>query len=170
MFNHAPSNYKCVLCLPAQGIESEDTMMKQADIFYKDDLVIAAINSKFIESNPGHIIIFPTNHYENIYDLPDEISARVAKVAKQVAIALKEVRKCDGVTTQQNNEPASGQHAFHYHFHIFPRWNDDKLYSGSPVRVTDPVERIPYAVELRNYISLHPLDVNASESSRRSNH
>lgn len=151
MYNHAPKDYKCVLCLPAQGIESEDTMMKQADIFYKDDLVIAAVNSKFIETNPGHVIIFPIKHYENIYEMPDEVSARVAKVAKQIAIALKEVRKCDGITTQQNNEPASGQHAFHYHFHIFPRWEGDKLYSGSPVRVSDSSERIPYANALRQF-------------------
>ena len=54
MYNHAPKDYKCVLCLPAQGIESKDTMMKQADIFYKDRLVMAAVNSKFIETNPGH--------------------------------------------------------------------------------------------------------------------
>lgn len=149
MYNHAPKDYKCVLCLPAQGIESNDTMMKQADIFYKDDLVMAAINSKFMETNPGHVIIFPIKHYENIYDMPDEVSARVAKVAKQVAINMKEIRKCDGITTQQNNEPASGQHAFHYHFHIFPRWAGDKLYSGSSTRVSDPSERITYAEALR---------------------
>lgn len=152
MYNHAPKDYKCVLCLPAQGIESEDTMMKQADIFYKDDLVMAAVNSKFIETNPEHVIIFPIKHYENIYEMPDEVSARVAKVAKQIAIALKEIRKCEGITTQQNNEPASGQHAFHYHFHIFPRRAGDKLYSGSPVRVSGPSERVPYANALRQYL------------------
>ncbi len=156
MYNHAPEDYKCVLCLPAQRIESEVTMMKQADIFYKDELVIGAINSKFMETNPGHIIIFPINHYENIYDLPDEVGARVAKVARLVAIALKDIRKCDGVTTQQNNEPASGQHAFHYHFHIFPRWIGDKLYSGSAVRVSDPSERVPYANDLKEYLKSNP--------------
>jgi histidine triad (HIT) family protein len=158
MYNHAPPNYDCVLCLPAQGIESEKTMMKQEDIFYKDDLVVAAINSKFIESNPGHVIIFPIKHYENIYDLPDEVGARIAKVARQIAIALKKLRNCDGITTQQNNEPASGQHAFHYHLHILPRWEDDKLYSGSPERISDPAERVKYARELRSYFNTDKLD------------
>jgi len=128
-------------------------MMKQADIFYKNDLVVTAINSKFIETNPGHVVIFLVQHFENIYDLPDKISAQITKIAKRVSIALKEIRKCDGITTQQNNEPAGGQHALHYHFHIFPRWNDDKLYSGSPVKVSDPVERIPYAEKLREYFN-----------------
>lgn len=151
MYNHAPEDYKCVLCLPAQGIESEDTMMKQADIFYKDDLVIAAVNSKFIETNPGHVIIFPVDHYENIYDMPDEVLARVSRLTKLVAIAMKEIRSCEGITIHQNNEPASNQHAFHYHQHIFPRWVGDKLYSGSPVRVSDPSERIPYANALKQF-------------------
>lgn len=151
MYNHAPKDYKCVLCLPAQGIESEDTMMKQADIFYKDDLVVAAVNSKFIETNPGHAIIFPVDHYENIYDMPDEVLARVSRLTKQVAIAIKEIRTCEGITIHQNNEPASNQHAFHYHQHIFPRWKGDKLYSGSPVWVSDPSERIPYANALKQF-------------------
>lgn len=151
MYNHAPKDYKCVLCLPALGIESGETMMRQADIFYKDDLVIAAVNSKFIETNPGHVIIFPINHFENIYDMPDEILSRVSKLTKQVSIAMKRIRNCEGITIHQNNEPASNQHAFHYHQHIFPRWKGDKLYSGSPVRVSDPSERIPYAQDLRQF-------------------
>ena len=109
------------------------------------------IGSRRWPDNIGVVLIIPNKHFENIYDMPDEVSARVAKIAKQVAIAMKEIRWCDGVTTQQNNEPASGQHAFHYHFHIFPRWEGDKLYSGSPVRVSDPSERIPYANTLKQF-------------------
>jgi histidine triad (HIT) family protein len=153
MYNHSPKDYKCVLCLPAQGIENENTMMKQADIFYNDNLVMAAINSKFIESNPGHVIIFPIKHYENIYEMPNEVLARVGGLSKKIALALKEIRQCDGTTMQQNNEPASGQHALHYHFHIFPRWEGDKLYSGSPVRVSNSSERIPYAKALKHFFS-----------------
>lgn len=151
MYNHAPKDYKCVLCLPALGIESEDTMMKQADIFYKDDLVMAAVNSKFIETNPGHIIIFPIKHYENIYDMPNNVLARVGELSKKIALALKTIRECDGVTTMQHNEPPAGQHALHFHFHILPRFTGDKLFSGSPVRVSDPSERIPYADALKQY-------------------
>jgi len=152
MYNHAPTDYKCPLCLAIQGVESEQTMVKQDDIFYKDDLVFAMINSKFIGNNPGHVIVVPNQHFENIFDIPQNVAHRIFDVAQKVAIALKEVRKCDGVMTQQNNEPASGQHAFHFHFHIFPRFTNDKFGKNlENVRVADPNERKPYANELRNY-------------------
>ena len=40
MHNHAPKDYNCPICLSVKGGENEMTMIKQADIFYQDDLVI----------------------------------------------------------------------------------------------------------------------------------
>jgi histidine triad (HIT) family protein len=152
MHNHAPKNYICPICLAVDGIESEETMMKQDDIFYRDDLVMTVINSKFVESNPGHAIVVPLKHYENIYDLPDPEAERIMKVTKEVALAMKVVRKCDGVMIVQNNEPASGQHAFHYHMHIIPRFNNDRYAeSKSQSRVSDPEERKPFSAAMKEY-------------------
>lgn len=152
MFNHAPENYRCPICLAVNEIENEDTMIRQDDIFYRDDLVMAIISSKFIDSNPGHVIIVPLKHYENIYDLPEEEAERIIKVAKAMAIALKEVRKCDGVMLEQNNEPASGQHAFHFHLHLFPRFDNDLLHKNmDKARVSTPEERKQYSLAMREY-------------------
>lgn len=152
MYNHAPQNYKCPICLTVEGVESDDTMMKQGDIFYRDDLVMAVINSKFVGNNPGHAIVVPLKHYENLYELPEKEANQIMKVAKEVAIAMKEVRKSDGVMIQQNNEPASGQHAFHYHMHIFPRFKDDKFGENqSNVKVADPEKRKPFSSAMKVY-------------------
>ncbi len=152
MYNHTHQDYKCPICLAVEGIESEDTMMKQNDIFYRDSLVMAVINSKFVGNNPGHAIVVPLKHYENLYDLPEQEANQIMKVAKEVAIAMKEVRKSDGVMIQQNNEPASGQHAFHYHMHIFPRFKDDYFGENqSNVRVAEPEERKPFSSAMRKY-------------------
>ena len=59
MYNHTPREYKCPICLAVEGIEGEDTMMKQDDVFYRDDLVMAVIGSKFVGNNPGHATLFP---------------------------------------------------------------------------------------------------------------
>lgn len=150
MYNHAPQNYVCPLCLAVQGIENEHTMMKQDDIFFRDEYVMAAVNSKFVEKNPGHVIVVPLRHYENIYELPILESHRIMEIAKRVAIALKEIRKCDGVTILQNNEPASNQHAFHYHMHVFPRFENDDLHSNvAHTIVASPEERKQYSSPLR---------------------
>lgn len=150
MHNHAPEDYKCPICLAVEGVESEDTWIKQADIVYRDELVVVFISSKFVKGHEGHPIIVPVKHFENIYDLPSEFGQRISDVAKNVAIALKKVRSCDGVTVVQNNEPAGDQHAFHYHLHLFPRFEGDHFHEElTKSRVSDPHERTEYAEALR---------------------
>lgn len=154
MYTNAPEGYKCPICLGIKGIENEDTLLKQADLVYKDDLVSAFINSFWVGKNEGHVIIVPNEHFENIYDLPDNYAHRVIEIAKKVALAMKSSYSCDGITTRQNSEPAGDQHAFHYHFHVFPRYKDDdfnnKLTEKS--RLSDPKERIKYAQKLKEQL------------------
>jgi len=158
MYNHAPSDYVCPICLTVQGIENDQTMARQADIVYRDEYVIALINSKFIKSNPGHVIVVPINHFENIYELPVEYAHRVIEVSQKIALALKSLRHCDGVWIEQNNEPASGQHAFHYHMHVVPRFENDHLkkqLAEGNIYVADPADRIPYAEAMKLYLGSH---------------
>jgi histidine triad (HIT) family protein len=151
MFNHAPENYICPICLAVKGIENEDTMIKKTDIILKDDSVMVFIGSRFIENNLGNVIIVPNEHYENFYDLPDEIACRIIKIAKKIAIAVKETKKCDGISIRQNNEPASDQHAFHYHLHVYPRFIDDKFHENlKNLKLPSIEERKIYADEVRN--------------------
>ncbi len=128
-------------------------MIVQADIVYKDELVTAFIGSFFVGDNHGHPIIVPNKHYENLYDLPDAETKQIMLVSKLVAKALKKSHKCDGVMVRQNNEPASAQHAFHYHMHLIPRYDGDKLDTEVPAsRKSTPEERLPYANRLRDEI------------------
>jgi histidine triad (HIT) family protein len=145
MFNHAPVEYKCPLCTISAGLNNEYPWGCQTDVFYKDDFVLAMINTKFFYTNPGHVILIPRSHFENIYDLPQPIAHHIFDITKQIAIALKSTRECDGITLLQNNEPASHQHVFHFHLHIIPRFNDDNLIENlGKVRVGEPEERILY--------------------------
>lgn len=141
-------------CLGVKGISSPDTLMKASDIVYKDDLVTVFINSFFIGKNAGHVIVVPNRHYESIYDLPQKYGHRVFDVSKKMAIALKKAYNCDGITTRQNNEPAGDQHAFHFHFHVFPRYDNDDFNNQIPShkRLAEPAERAEYAAKLKAYI------------------
>src|SRR5687767_14954497 len=128
MYSHLPEGYKCPICLGIKGVESEDTLIKQADIFYKDDDVTAFIGSFFAPNNPGYPLVVPTEHYENIYDIPEPVLHKIHDLAKKLSLVLKEIYKCDGVTLQQNNEPAGDQHAFHYHLHVISRFDGDDFH------------------------------------------
>lgn len=150
MYNNAPKNYECPICIAVNGIENEKTMIMQQDIVYRDELVMALVNSKFIPGNEGHVIVVPVEYYENIYGLPEKTGHRIIDVSKKIAIAMKEIRKCDGITILQNNEPAGGQHAFHYHLHVFPRFDGDNLYGNmSKAYVSKQDERNIFSTELR---------------------
>lgn len=155
MYNHAPKDYKCPICLGVNGVESEDTLLKKADLVYKDRLVSVFVNSFWIPTCEGHVIIVPNDHYENIYELPEDIGHRISGVVKMISIAMKKAYKCDGITTRQNNEPAGNQHAFHYHHHIFPRYDEDSFNINLTKKsiLSEPKERIKYVNKLKEAIN-----------------
>jgi histidine triad (HIT) family protein len=150
MYNHAPADYDCPLCSIIGGADNEDPWTKQSDVFYRDDDVIAWINTRWWGEIEGNVVVIPTHHYENIFDLPDEAAAKVHAVARRIAMAMMETYGCGGISTRQHNAPAGNQDAFHYHLHVFPRFDRDDLY-GQPARLASLAERTPYADRLRSW-------------------
>jgi len=150
MYNHAPKDYICPFCLIAKGVENENLHTTQSEIVYKDDYITAFIASGWWKNNKGHIIIIPNKHFENIYDLSDQVSAKIHKLEKQISIGMKKVYKCDGVSSRQHNEPCGNQDVWHYHLHVFPRYKDDNLYLSERGQ-SDLNERLEYAKLLRDY-------------------
>jgi histidine triad (HIT) family protein len=149
--SNAPQDYECPICLGLQGSDSPKTLIKPTDFVYQDELVTAFINTFFMGKNAGHVIVVPNEHFESIYTLPPEHGHRIFDVAKKVALAMKEAYHCDGITTRNNNEPAGDQHAFHFHFHVFPRYENDGYNSVAPAdkRLAEPDERASYAEKLK---------------------
>jgi histidine triad (HIT) family protein len=150
MYNHAPDHYICPFCLTVNGIENEHVYTKQSDIFYKDDYITAFISAGRYKNNKGNVIIIPNSHYENIYELPNELSDKIHHLEKEVALALKEAYKCHGVSSRQHNEPCGNQDVWHYHLHVIPRFKDDNLYLTDR-ELSTPEERIEYANRLKIY-------------------
>lgn len=91
---------------------------------YEDEQCLA-----FLDINPvniGHTLIIPKEHFENIYDLPEEIAAHLIKIAKKITLALKKTGT-KGTNIITNNGKASGQEVLHSHFHLIPRYEGDNL-------------------------------------------
>lgn len=154
MHNHEPENYICPFCLLVQGIENEKVKSKQDDIVYKDKFITALIASHWWPNNSGHVIIVPNEHFENIYDISEELLVKIHQLEKKMAIAIKETYKCDGVSSRQHNESAGGQDVWHYHLHIFPRYENDKLYENISNKIlSNPKERKGYADKLKKYFN-----------------
>ena len=151
MYNHAPPDYQCPFCAVAAGQEDEFTYTVTGDIVLRTDHVIGFISSHWWPRNPGHVILIPWDHYENIYDLPDDIGAKLFRASRLIALAMKTAYDCEGISTRQHNEPEGMQEVWHFHQHVFPRFSDDELYARTAERFrTTPAQRLPYAEKLRS--------------------
>lgn len=70
-----------------------------------------------------------------------------------MALVVRKAYDCEGITLRQNNEPAADQHAFHFHLHVFPRYNDDKFNTeGSNKRATTLEERQEYIKKIKEQL------------------
>jgi histidine triad (HIT) family protein len=149
MYNHEPKGYICPLCQISRG-EPTNVGNQEDSVLYRNDLITAFVAGKWWRSNPAHVIIIPNKHIENIYDMPQEIGHAVFDYSKTVAIALKKAYECDGVSTRQHNEPAGNQDVWHFHLHVFPRYEGDDLYlNHKDTYWPTAEEKRPYVEKLR---------------------
>lgn len=153
MYNHAGAEYQCPFCAFVAGVETEYN--KLSDIVYQDDDVCAFVSPKWWVNNPGNVLLIPKKHIEHVYDMDDELLAKIHIVSKRVALAMKESYGCDGTMFRQHNEPAGSQEVFHYHLHVFPRWNGDDFYQNlESSRYVSDVERLPYTQKLQEALKV----------------
>lgn len=154
VYNHEPPDYSCPFCAVAAGQETESVYTVAGDVVLRNELVIGFVSSHWWPCNPGHAILIPSDHYENIYDLPDSYGAGIFQASRRIALAMKTAYGCDGVSTRQHNEPAGYQDVWHFHLHVFPRYTGDQLYTRTAERyLTTPSQRRPYAEKLRTALA-----------------
>lgn len=152
MFNHEPPNYQCPFCNLVEGVESEYN--KKQDIVCESDHALALVSPKWWDTNPGHLLVVPKYHYENIYDISDSALAEVYKLVKKVSIAIRSTYNCDGTSNRQHNELAGNQDVWHFHVHVFPRSENDNLYKNNDYYgFASAEERLPYAKKLREFLA-----------------
>lgn len=149
MFNHQPLGYICPICNLVNGKENE--FNKLSDIVLENERILAFISPKWWPNNPGNVMIVPKLHFENIYDIPDELLGELYIIGKKIAVAVKTEYECDGISTRQHNEPSGNQDLWHFHLHVFPRWKNDNLYlNNDKSEFIDSTIREPYAKKLKS--------------------
>ena len=108
----------CPFCSIASG-------KAPASIIYEDATVLA-----FMDLNPanvGHILVVPKEHWENIYEAPEDVLADLFSVVKKVSAAVKKTVGAEGISILQLNGRAAGQSVMHFHVHIIPRFRGDPI-------------------------------------------
>lgn len=108
----------CIFCKIIAGEIPSATIYEDKDFKVIMDISPAA---------KGHAILLSKKHYANLFELEDETASKALIIARKVAKAIMEEFHCDGLNVLQNNGEAAGQTVFHFHIHLIPRYNNDKV-------------------------------------------
>lgn len=105
----------CIFCKIAAGEIPSRKIYEDSDL-----IAIMDLNP----TSKGHSLIIPKDHCTNIYDIDEDIAAKVMKTAKKLATKMTVALNCDGFNLLQNNGETAGQTMFHFHMHLIPRYKD----------------------------------------------
>ena len=92
---------------------------------FENDNFIAILDA--FPANEGHTLVIPTKHYENIFEIDEDTLKEGYAIAKKIATSIKKALNVKDINILQNNGTLAGQTVNHFHIHIIPRKENDKV-------------------------------------------
>ena len=111
----------CIFCKIANGEIPSHTLYEDEDCRIILDIAPAT---------QGHALLIMKDHYENLWDLPEEKATKAFRIVKKMAMKLKDSLQCEGLNIVQNNGSVAGQTVMHFHIHMIPRYKNDNQIVG----------------------------------------
>jgi ATP adenylyltransferase len=109
----------CVFCALLQGPGASDER-----ILFRDDLAFVTL-AKY-PYNPGHLLVLPVRHTEDLDDLTNTENAGIAALLQRSIRALRAVSDPHGFNVGLNLGRVAGAGIpEHLHWHVVPRWGGD---------------------------------------------
>ncbi len=108
----------CIFCRIANGEIASKTIYENEE--FRVILDLGPVTK-------GHALVLPKEHFDNLYELPEEWCKKAFALAKRMAERMTEKLGCDGFNLLQNNKEAAGQTISHFHIHLIPRYREDGL-------------------------------------------
>jgi len=105
-----------------------------ADKVYEDDKYLAFLDIAPI--NPGHTLLVPKKHYQDIISAPDEVLCEIMKLARLLGASVMKGLEAPAFNLGVNTGKEAGQAVFHLHLHVIPRFENDghKMWGGGSYR------------------------------------
>ena len=92
---------------------------------YEDNNIIAMLD--IAPANLGHVIVIPKQHYQFLFQLPDQLLWELVKVVKLILPSLVNASKASGVNIIINQGESAGQRLPHLAINLIPRFENDGL-------------------------------------------
>jgi len=114
----------CIFCdLPKLGDDAK------AHIVYRGQSCYIVLNT--FPYNPGHVMIVPFAHLDELQKLPAEAAHEVMDWSQRIERVLRQLYSPDGVNLGMNIGKAAGAGvAGHIHMHVLPRWVADANFAS----------------------------------------
>lgn len=108
---------ECIFC---EIIRSRD-----GEILFENESVIVFAPLKRDILARGHMLVVPKEHYEDIFDIPQDCLSEVSRTAKEVSQALKDEGELSAVNILHASGENAQQSVNHFHLHLVPRTEDN---------------------------------------------
>lgn len=127
----------CILCLVRDGSDEVQSLL-----VYETTLSMVSLN--LYPYNPGHLIVFPRRHVNDLRLLAAEERADIDTVSRLCLDVLDSTHGPAGYNIGYNMGLVAGASIDHLHLHIIPRYPREigitELLAGRRVLVQDPRE------------------------------
>jgi histidine triad (HIT) family protein len=95
----------------------------ETHVVFEDHVSLAFLDNRPLF--PGHSLLIPREHYETIWDLPDELLAALFLNVRLLSRAIRDAMGAEGAFVAANN--IVSQSVPHFHIHAVPRVPKDGL-------------------------------------------
>jgi len=121
----------CVFCKIIQGkIPSVKVVEDEQTLTFMD----------IQPASPGHTLVIPKAHAANLMEIAEADLLAVTKTVQRISRAINTALKPDGIRIVQTNGAAAGQTVLHYHVHLIPMQEGQRI--GTHGRVTVDMEQL----------------------------
>lgn len=103
-----------------------------AEVVFEDTETMAILDINPV--NPGHLLVIPKTHHEDLLATPDELVGKLFANAKKLALPMMEASEATAFNIGVNNGHDAGQAVAHLHIHVMPRHHADghEHWKGKP--------------------------------------
>lgn len=119
-----------------------------SEIIYEDEAVVAFLDIQQV--NPGHVLVVPKKHCQNLLDVDLEILKKIIVVIPKIAQAILSGLGYEAFNLGVNNGKIAGQIIPHLHFHIMPRKEGDNhhLFMGQPYTSDEEMKNVGEKIKI----------------------
>lgn len=111
-----PKSNECLFCEISKGNVSTIKV-------YENDFVAAFLD--ITPSVAGQAIIIPKEHFQFIFQLPDNILWEISKAMKVIMPIIVNITKANGMSIHISQGPGAGQRIPHLSINLIPRFDKD---------------------------------------------